>query len=196
MIDRTTRRASQSARTQHPPTRPAPPLRIDIDPMWLDFGPDDPLDADQWINPCARCGRVPALRFEGSAHVVRCACGAQATPGRLAFTAAFNWNKSEASVHPHYRDLPFFQLDTLGIGDARIKLVTIRDYLELQKRRCEQEIRARRTVGHRYFQRIKAYLAWTIYALGLVKEAELGAGRDAAAACAQPHARAHEPGPH
>lgn len=189
MIESNTRRAPPSPRG---PTRPAAErVHFDIDPMWLDFGPDDPLEAEQWINACARCGATPQLRFESTAHVVRCGCGALGTPGRLAFTAAFNWNKSELSVHPDYRDLPFFQLGELGIEDARAKLVTVRDYLVLQKRRCEAEVRARRTVGHRYFQRIKAYLAWSIYALGLVKEAELR--RDAASPGAAVPPRAAPP---
>jgi hypothetical protein len=150
---------------------------IDIDPDWLDFGPDDPLEAGRWINRCARCECEPALVFEGQAHVVRCACGASGTAGRLPSVAAINWNKSPASIHPDYRELPFFALHDLDITDARAKLVCVRDYLVEQKRRCEQRIRLREPVGHRYFQRIRAYLAWSIYALGLLKEAE-GAGRD------------------
>lgn len=146
---------------------------IDIDPDWTDFGPDDPLEAERWINPCASCGEQPALRFEATAHVVRCECGACGTPGRLAAVAAVNWNKAPVSLHPSYRDLPFFYLHDLDIVQARAKLVCIRDYLVEQKRRCEQRVRLREPVGHRYFQRMRAYLAWSIYAQGLVKEAEL-----------------------
>ncbi|WP_189456296.1 hypothetical protein [Cognatilysobacter bugurensis] len=152
---------------------------IDIHPDWLDFGPEDPLDAGRWINRCARCKAQPELRFEGQAHAVRCACGNAGTAGRLASVAAINWNKSPASIHPDYRTLPFFALDGLDVPAAREKLNTVRDYLVEQKRRCEQRIRLREPVGHRYFQRIRAYLAWSIYALGLVKEAELA--QDAAA---------------
>ena len=36
----------------------------------------------------------------------------------------------------------------------------------------QRRIRARENFGHRYFQRIRAYLAWAIYAQGLVREAE------------------------
>lgn len=159
----------------------SPPLRraridtreIDIDPDWLDFGPDDPLDAGRWINRCMRCEGLPRLEFEGQAHVVRCACGAAGTPGRLAAVAAVNWNKSPASIHPDYRELPFFMLHDLDIHEAREKLVVVREYLVEQKRRCELRVRLREPVGHRYFQRIRAYLTWSIYALGLVKEAEL-----------------------
>lgn len=148
---------------------------IDINPDWLDFGPDDPLEAERWLNACAECGAAPELRFEGQAHVVRCGCGAAGTAGRLAAIAATNWNKSPASIHPDYRELPFFALGDLGIAEAREKLVCVREYLEEQKRRCERRVRLRQPVGHRYFQRIRAYLAWSIYALGLVKEAELAA---------------------
>lgn len=160
------------------PLRATAPCRIahrdiDIDPDWLDFGPDDPLDADNWINPCAACGREPRLRFEQTAHVVRCECGTTGTAGRLAAVAATNWNKSPLSVHPAYQDIPFFGLGGLDIDEARTRLVVIREYLVEQKRRCELRIRAREPVGHRYFQRIRAYIAWSIYALGLVREAEL-----------------------
>lgn len=158
-------------------TRQAPvrsrPRRVEIDPLWLDFGPDDPLEAERWLNDCAGCGQPPSMVFEQQAHQVRCACGASATPGKLPFTAAFNWNKAPVSKHPDYQALPFFQLEGLEIAEARTKLNTIREYLVEQKRHCEREIRARRDVGHRYFQRIKAYLAWSIYALGLVREHEL-----------------------
>lgn len=166
---------SSTAPATTPPPRRARIVEheIDIDPDWLDFGPDDPLDAARWINACARCGAAPSLRLEGQAHVVRCACGNAGTAGRLASVAAINWNKSPASIHPDYRTLPFFSLDGLDVPAAREKLNTVREYLVEQKRRCEQRIRLREPVGHRYFQRIRAYLAWSIYALGLVKEAEL-----------------------
>jgi hypothetical protein len=162
-----------------PQTSPARRARIvsheiDIAPEWLDFGPDDPLEAERWINPCARCGRTPQLLFERQAHVVRCACGAAGTAGRLPAVAAINWNKSPASIHPDFRELPFFALRELDIDEARTKLVCVREYLEEQKRRCEQRVRLREPVGHRYFQRIRAYLAWSIYALGLLKEVEPG----------------------
>lgn len=154
---------------------------IDIAPEWLDFGPDDPLEAERWINRCASCGALPVLRFEGQAHVVRCACGAAGAAGRLPAVAAVNWNKSPASIHPSYRELPFFDLHDLSIPAARAKLVTVREYLEEQKRRCEQRIRLREPVGHRYFQRIRAYLALSIYALGLLKEAEAALHESASA---------------
>jgi hypothetical protein len=185
-------------------THPAPvrsrPRRVEIDPLWLDFGPDDPLEAEHWLNDCAGCGAAPSLVYEQQAHQVRCACGASATPGKLPFTAAFNWNKAPTSLHPAYQALAFFQLEGLDIAEARSKLNTIRDYLVEQKRHCESEIRARRNVGHRYFQRIKAYLAWSIYALGLVREQELAqqdvhAERDAAAGHAA-DTRAGVTGPH
>lgn len=164
----------------HPLPSPISPARharvvaheIDIDPDWLDFGPDDPLEAERWINRCARCGELPELKFEGQGHVVRCVCGAAGATGRLPAVAAINWNKSSGSIHPDYRELPFFALRDLSVPAARAKLVSVREYLEEQKRRCEQRIRQREPVGHRYFQRIRAYLAWSIYALGLVKEAE------------------------
>lgn len=157
--------------------RPGPRFHeIDIDPAWLDFGPDDgpddPLEADTWINPCAGCGATPELRFVGTAHAVQCGCGASGNPGKIPAIAAVNWNKSPASLHPSYRDLPFFQLADLEPPQARAKLILIREYLVEQKRRCEWRIKTRQGVGHRYFQRIKAYLAWSIYALGLVREQE------------------------
>ncbi|HEY4583850.1 MAG TPA: hypothetical protein VIG88_13470 [Lysobacter sp.] len=145
---------------------------VDIDPAWLDFGPDDPLEAGRWINDCAGCGRAPTLAMGGLRWQVRCGCRQAGTPGQLAAIAAVNWNKSPLSRHPAYDALPFFALDGLGIPAARAKLIRIREYLEEQKRRCERRIRAREDFGHRYFQRVRAYLAWAIYAQGLVREAE------------------------
>lgn len=155
------------------PPRPAPTDRhVDIDPAWLDFGPDDPLDAAQWINACAACDAVPRMDFVDLRWQVRCDCGQAGTAAQMAANAAVNWNKSPLSRHPHYGELPFFGLRGLSVPRARAKLVTIREYLEEQKRRCERRIRAREPFGHRYHQRIRAYLAWAIYAQGLVKEVE------------------------
>lgn len=148
---------------------------VNVDPEWLDFGPDDPLDADQWVNACARCDQAPKLVFADLRWQVRCACGQCGVAAQMATIAAINWNKSPLSRHPEYAELPFFALEGLSVGDARAKLIVLREYLEEQKRRCEARIRARQDCGHRYFQRIRAYLAWAIYALGLVREAE-GAG--------------------
>lgn len=145
---------------------------VDIDPAWLDFGPDDPLEASRWINDCAACREVPTLALADLRWQVRCACGANGAPAQLAAIAAVNWNKSPLSVHPHYGTLPFFGLRGLSIPKAREKLVRVREYLEEQKRRCERRIRAREPFGHRYHQRIRAYLAWSIYAQGLAREAE------------------------
>ena len=145
---------------------------IEIPPQWLDFGPDDPLDAARWLNPCVACDAVPALEFVEMRWQVRCACGQGGGPAQLAATAAVNWNKAPLSRHPHYRELPFFDLRALTVPQARAKLVVVREYLEEQKRRCERRIRARENFGHRYYQRIRAYLAWAIYAQGVVKEVE------------------------
>ena len=161
-----------SARPDHLP-RPHPHDRhVEIDPAWLDFGPDDPLDADRWLNDCAACGQPPTLSLNALRWQVACTCGACGTPGQLAAIAAVNWNKSPLSRHPSFEALPFFDLDGMTIPAARAKLVRIREYLEEQKRRCERRIRAREPFGHRYFQRVRAYLAWAIYAQGLVREAE------------------------
>jgi hypothetical protein len=145
---------------------------VDIDPAWLDFGPEDPLDAARWINACAACRAAPELAFVELRWQVRCGCGQCGRPGQLAAIAAVNWNKSPLSVHPRYDTLPFFGLSGLSIPKAREKLIGVREYLEEQKRRCERRLRAREPFGHRYFQRIRAYLAWAIYAQGLLREAE------------------------
>jgi hypothetical protein len=154
---------------------------VEIDPTWLDFGPDDPLEAERWINACAACGDAPVLAFVGLRWQVRCNCGQCGTPGQLAAIAAVNWNKSPLSLHPRYDALPFFGLQGLSIPKAREKLISVREYLEEQKRRCERRLRAREPFGHRYFQRIRAYLAWAIYAQGLLREAENALHADAVA---------------
>ncbi|GAB2505947.1 hypothetical protein [Lysobacter humi (ex Lee et al. 2017)] len=164
-----------TARPNAAPERSAHPAdrHLDIPADWLDFGSDDPLDAERWINACAACGEAPPLEFADLRWQVKCACGQCGAPAQLNAIAAVNWNKSPLSIHPHYRELPFFSLAGLTIPKARTKLIAVREYLEEQKRRCERRIRARENFGHRYFQRIRAYLAWTIYAQGLVREAEI-----------------------
>lgn len=158
----------------HARTQPDPHAdrHVPIPSEWLDFGPDDPLEAEGAINPCMACGAQPALEFAELRWKVRCACGQCGGPAQLAAIAAVNWNKSPLSRHPHYRDLPFFGLHGLTVPQARAKLGLVREYLEEQKRRCERRIRARENFGHRYHQRIRAYLAWAIYAQGVVKEVE------------------------
>ena len=159
----------------HARTETAHPLdrEVDIPSHWLDFGPDDPLESEGWINACASCDARPALAFVDLRWQVRCGCGQAGTQAQLAAVAVVNWNKSPLSRHPSYRELPFFDLGGLALPQARAKLIAVREYLEEQKRRCERRIRARENFGHRYHQRIRAYLAWAIYAQGLVKEAEL-----------------------
>lgn len=159
-----------SSQTVHDPARFD--RHLPIDAAWLDFGPDDPLEAQRWINACAGCDAEPELAFVDLRWRVRCACGHEGAPAQLAAIAAVNWNKSPLSRHPHYRDIPFFDLRTLSVPKARAKLIAVREYLEEQKRRCERRIRARENFGHRYFQRVRAYLAWAIYAQGLVREFE------------------------
>ena len=47
---------------RHP--APAPTARVvDIDPSWLDFGPDDPLEGERWLNACASCREQPILEL-------------------------------------------------------------------------------------------------------------------------------------
>lgn len=145
---------------------------VEIDPAWLDFGPDDPLECEAWVNDCAACGEAATLGFEALRWQVKCGCGQQGVPAQLAAIAVVNWNKSPLSRHPHYRELPFFALQGMTVPQARAKLIVVREYLEEQKRRCERRIRARENFGHRYHQRIRAYLAWAIYAQGLVREVE------------------------
>lgn len=166
---------------RHP--APAPTARVvDIDPSWLDFGPDDPLEGERWINACASCHAAPPLEMVDLRWQVRCDCGQHGAPAQLGAVAVVNWNKSPLSAHPHYEALPFFSLGGLTVPGARAKLIRIREYLEEQKRRCEHRIRSRENFGHRYFQRIRAYLAWAIYAQGLVKEVEGRLMRNAAEA--------------
>jgi len=143
---------------------------VAIDPSWLDFGPHDPLDAENWINPCAACGAAPTLQFNGKSHVVLCCCGAEGHPGTFPSIAAVNWNKSPRSAHPRFQDLPFFHLQDLSVDEARAKLLAIRAYLEEQRRRCEWRIKERIGTGHRYHQRVRAYLLWAVYAQSLLKE--------------------------
>ena len=54
---------------------------IDIDPSWLDFGADDPLDAQCWLNACADCGGAPSLAMNELRWQVRCDCGRAAAVG-------------------------------------------------------------------------------------------------------------------
>ncbi|MGH8463074.1 MAG: hypothetical protein ACRER5_02940 [Pseudomonas sp.] len=138
---------------------------------WLDYGPEDPLEADQWINPCVECGRLPAPFATGTLVVVQCQCGAQAPGAHMRWQAIMNWNKSPLAKHPEWNAIPFFFLSDLDVEAARTKLQALREHLEL---RANLE-GMRRVVGFRvggdYLQRLKAYLAWCHYAQSLLNRA-------------------------
>lgn len=157
------------------------------------YGDFDPVEgALDHINPRA-CGapanchhdvpdlnQVPGAQNTGTVNAWKqgkacfIACTRCSTKGRAAKTAwqsVLEWNKSPCSTHPSYRTLPLFGLRPLEPAAAKERLIGIRHDLELRSK----EAGLRRDLGltrtnRQYLERMKAYLAWCIYAQALVKE--------------------------
>lgn len=162
------------------------------------YGEFDPIEeSHKHVNACSTCSstnvfchhdlptidQVPGAQNSGTinawrpkkSHFVACAiCGARGRAAKTPWQAILEWNKSRQSIHPAYTDLPLFGLRSLDRSGAQERLTGIRRDLELRAK----EAGLRRTLGHtrtnqNHIDRMKAYLAWCIYAQGLVKESVL-----------------------
>jgi hypothetical protein len=109
---------------------------------------------------------------------VRCACGAEGQIGKHDWRAVLDWNKSPLSENPDYRTLPLFRLGNLDLDQARERLIGIRRDLELRSKEAGLRRDLGEAVGRAYQQRLQAFLAWCIYAQGLVKLATADRYRD------------------
>lgn len=165
------------------------------------YGEFDPVaETKSHINRCAQCessavaiqhdypriDQVPGAQNTGTinpytpkkAHFVECTgCNARGLAATTAWQAVIVWNKSRHSIYPSYRELPLFGLQSLDVPAAKERLVGIRRDLELRSK----EAGLRRALGkthqnQNHIERMKAYLAWCIYAQGVVKESRNPAG--------------------
>lgn len=98
---------------------------------------------------------------------IRCnCCGQCGLACKKNWQAVIEWNKSPLSTKPLYQQFPIFGLNDLNKADAKEKLILIR--LDLEQRK-KQKIAQRERLYNDHYERLKAFLAWTIYAQTVVK---------------------------
>lgn len=135
------------------------------------YGQFDPLaQTVEHINRCAACGAFARLTRNERRYQVKCVrCTGSGPVARKPWQAIVDWNKSPLSTNPSYRTLPLFGLASLAPAEAKERLIGIRRDLELRTKEAGLERNLGKGVGENYLQRLKALLAWCIYAQGLVK---------------------------
>ena len=155
------------------------------------YGTADPIEAaHQNINPCV-CGNqqvtciydFPLLPSQlpganngtrpkktKSYFVVCPRCGRAGRALRKPWLAILDWNKSKLSEKPDYTTIPFFFLEHLSPQEAKEQLILIRTDLELRIKEAKLRRQLGRTnTNKKYIEKLKAYLAWCIYAQSLIK---------------------------
>jgi hypothetical protein len=152
------------------------------------YGIFDPLNqSTQYIAPCAQCAstkvqcyferpkpcQLPGLVNKETAQInkksyfIRCVdCGSVGLACKKNWQAVIEWNKSPLSQKFPYQQFPIFGLNQLTKIQAKQRLVDIRQDLELRKK---QKIAQNDRLYNNHYERIKAFLAWTIYAQTIIK---------------------------
>lgn len=105
-------------------------------------------------------------------YFVKCVeCGKAGLAAKQNWRAILQWNKSPNSIHPDYKELPLFGLRLLDCDEAKVRLNGIRHDLELRSSKAGLQLDlSQDTTKRGYIERMKAYLAWCIYAQALVSE--------------------------
>lgn len=143
-------------------------------PDWFDYGEIDPLSRDDaLVMACGSCGVKPEVKTDGERYQVVCSCGSWAEPARVVWQAKMNWNTSPYASSPDWRELPFFWLSDLDPEQARERLKILRDHLQLRADLMGlRRVSVQERVGGRFLQRLKAYRAWAMFGLVLMKQQE------------------------
>jgi hypothetical protein len=118
---------------------------------------------------------TPAVEPSASYWYVYCqSCQTNGPATRNNWQAILDWNRGPLSKKPSYGDLPLFGLAPLTPEEALARLNSIRLDLELRikearHKRDDKTIPEKDKPGGRYVARMRAYLAWAIYAQTLLK---------------------------
>jgi len=152
------------------------------------YGVFDPITQSiEHIAPCAKCGnqratciydlprksQVPGLvdqtiqQLYRRAYFVSCPeCSAVGLAAKKQWQAVIAWNKSPSSIKHSLSQFPVFGINELDRSEAKQRLKHIRSDLELRKKE-------RLTQGDRlynnHYEKLRAFLAWSIYAQTVVK---------------------------
>ncbi|NRA72087.1 MAG: hypothetical protein HRU24_13780 [Gammaproteobacteria bacterium] len=106
-------------------------------------------------------------RIHKKSFFIRCDfCGISGLACKKDWQAVIEWNKSPLSKKPPYQQFPIFGLSNLNKADAKEKLINIR--LDLEQRK-KQKIAQKERLYNDHYERLKAFLAWAIYAQTVVK---------------------------
>ncbi len=139
------------------------------------YGRFDVLEkTEEYINPCI-CGAKPLLKGTRSGNSVRwqvvCPkCGRTAEGSKKKWQAVINWNKAPVSKMPHWKRLPIFGLWRFRtVEEAGEYLKEVRTVLENRLKEAKSRLKEGIPVGRKYEERLRAFLAWTIYAQGVAK---------------------------
>ena len=101
------------------------------------------------------------------AYFVKCSnCGSRGLACKKDWQAVIEWNKSPLSQKFNYRDFPIFGLKNLSKNEAKARLVEIRSDLETRKK---EKIVSKDRLYNQHYERIRAFLAWAIYAQTIIK---------------------------
>lgn len=111
-------------------------------------------------------------------HVYCQSCQVDGPATRNHWQAILDWNRGPLSKKPPYGDLPLFGLGLLTPEQALTRLNSIRLDLELRikearHKRYDKTIPDKDKPGGRYVAKMRAYLAWAIYAQMLLKIEEM-----------------------
>jgi len=101
------------------------------------------------------------------AYFVQCShCDNVGLATKKQWQAVIEWNKSPKSIKYPLSQFPLFDIDRLGKAEAKVRLNQIRSDLEQRKKlRLAQGER----LHNNYYEKLRAFLAWSIYAQTVVK---------------------------
>lgn len=150
----------------------------------LDYGPYDPHQVE--LCSCIRCGSIPQYKEVMRTFIywqVVCKCGARSGTFVFQWRAALDWCTHNLKSLD-YKQLPLFDLANLNYGQARERMIGIRDNLMVRVelidiyKICAQFGKAS-PPGRQYERRLRAYLEWARLAIKLIKFQEYEARSNA-----------------
>lgn len=152
------------------------------------YGLFDPITQSiEHISPCANCqstqtscvydlpkkSQLPGLinkevkQLYRRAYFVRCdECDSVGLATKKQWQAVIEWNKSPKSIKQPLAQFPLFGIAQLNKAQAKVRLNEIR--LDLEQRKKTRVDRGDRLYNNNY-EKIRAFLAWSIYAQTVVK---------------------------
>lgn len=152
------------------------------------YGVFDPVtQSTDHIAPCAQCScpntqciydlpqttQLPGLsnkdvvQLQRRAYFVRCPqCDSVGLAAKKQWQAVIEWNKSPKAAKQSLNQFPLFGISHLDKLAAKHRLNDIR--CDLEQRKKSHQLNARQ-MHNNHYEKIRAFLAWSIYAQTVVK---------------------------